>query len=214
MGRDSNTQSLCRPLCDSQGHSHQESRICCLGRYLANGTGSTQPALSRSGGVVVLATVVFAVWIGLRVGGARVTLWVDDGFTPLAALIACVLCFRARARHGGRMRLFWTLLGCAMAFWTIAEIIWGYYALITWKCRCPPWADVGYLSAIPLAVAALVVHPATPGQRHAQDAFGLRRPGGRYRAVVPQLDARARSAVAQHRSRHVVWHRGAGLSVR
>src|ERR1700684_1126298 len=32
--------------------------------------------------------------------------------------------------------------------------------------RCspvPPWADVGYLSAIPLAVAALVVHPATRG---------------------------------------------------
>ena len=27
----------------------------------------------------------------------------------------------------------------------------------------PSWADVGYLSAIPLTVAALVVHPATRG---------------------------------------------------
>jgi hypothetical protein len=49
-------------------------------------------------GVVALATGVFAAWIGLRVGGGQVTLWVDDLVTPLAALIACVLCFRARAR--------------------------------------------------------------------------------------------------------------------
>ena len=115
-------------------------------------------------GVVALATGVFAAWIGLRVGGARVTLWVDDLVTPLAALVACVLCFRARARQTGRMRLFWTLLGCATAFWTIAEIIWGYYALIlNVAVPVPSWADVGYLSAIPLAVAALVVHPATRG---------------------------------------------------
>ncbi len=48
-------------------------------------------------GAVILATGLFAAWIGLRIGGARVTLWVDDVATPLAALIACVLCLRARA---------------------------------------------------------------------------------------------------------------------
>jgi len=115
-------------------------------------------------GVVVLVTGLVGAWIGLRVGGARVTLWVDDVATPLAALIACVLCFRARARHGGRMRLFWSLLGCATAFWTFAEVVWGYYALVLdVEVPVPSWADVGYLSAIPLAVAALVVHPATRG---------------------------------------------------
>jgi hypothetical protein len=109
-------------------------------------------------------TGVFAAWIGLGVGGTQVTLWVDDGVTPLAALIACALCFRARARHSARMRLFWLLLGCAMAFWTIAEIIWGYYALILNQAvPVPSWADLGYLAAIPLAIAALVVHPATRG---------------------------------------------------
>jgi len=66
-------------------------------------------------GVLVLVTGVCAVWVGLRIGGDRVTLWVDDLATPLAALTACVLCFRARASHSGRMRLFWTLLGCATA---------------------------------------------------------------------------------------------------
>jgi hypothetical protein len=115
-------------------------------------------------GVVVLATGVFAAWVGLRIGGAQATLWVDDVATPLAALIACVLCFRARARHGGRMRLFWSLLGCATAFWTFAEIVWGYYALVlNVEVPVPSWADLGYLTAIPLAVAALVVHPATRG---------------------------------------------------
>lgn len=115
-------------------------------------------------GVVVLATGLFAAWIGLRIGGARVTLWVDDVATPLAALVACVLCVRARARHRGPMRLFWSLLGCATASWAFAEIIWGYYALILdADVPVPSWADVGYLAAIPLTVAALLVHPATRG---------------------------------------------------
>jgi hypothetical protein len=115
-------------------------------------------------GAVVIATALFAVWIGLRIGGARASLWVDDLATPLAALIACVLCVRARSRCTDRMRRFWSLLACATACWTIAEIIWGYYALIlNEEVPVPSWADVGYLSAIPLAVAALVIHPATRG---------------------------------------------------
>jgi hypothetical protein len=125
-------------------------------------------------GVVVFATGVCAVWIGLGIGGTRVTLWVDDGLTPLAALTACVLCFRARAGHVGRMRLFWLLLGLATASWALAEVIWGYYALILDReVPVPSWADVGYLSAIPLAVAALVVHPATRGSgtRKARSVF-------------------------------------------
>src|ERR1022692_1447966 len=126
-------------------------------------------------GVVALVTGLVGAWIGLRFGGARVTLWVDDVITPLAALIACVLCFRARARHSGRMRLFWSLLGLAMASWTLAEVVWGYYALILdMEVPVPSWADVGYLSAIPLAVAALLVHPATLGRgtRRARWVFG------------------------------------------
>ncbi|HYM45541.1 MAG TPA: hypothetical protein VES65_05195 [Solirubrobacteraceae bacterium] len=123
---------------------------------------------------MVLVPGLVGAWIGLRIGGARVTLWVDDGVTPLAALIACVLCFRARARHRGRMRLFWSLLGCATALWTLAEVIWGCYALILdVAVPVPSWADVGYLSAIPFAVAALVVHPATGGggTRKARSVF-------------------------------------------
>jgi hypothetical protein len=126
--------------------------------------GSSTRRFLGAAAVVVLVTGAAGAWIALRIGGARVTLWVDDGLTPLAALIACALCTRARARHTGRMRLFWTLLACATALWTLAEIGWGYYALILdVEVPVPSWADVGYLSAIPLAVAALVAHPATGG---------------------------------------------------
>ena len=117
-------------------------------------------------GLALLATGLVAVWLSLRVGGAQTTLWVDDLATPLAALTACVLCFRACACHRGRMRAFWALLGCATACWTLAEVIWGVYALILDRAvPVPSWADVGYLTAIPLAVAALIVHPAARGSR-------------------------------------------------
>ncbi|MGP0101442.1 MAG: hypothetical protein ACLPUT_07470 [Solirubrobacteraceae bacterium] len=124
--------------------------------------------------LVALVTAVAGAWIALRIGGARATLWVDDGLTPLAALLACALCARARARHEGRMRLFWSLLACATGLWTLAEIVWGYYALILdVEVPVPSWADVGYLSAIPFAVAALVAHPATGGggTRRARSLF-------------------------------------------
>ena len=112
----------------------------------------------------MLVTGVVGVWIDLQIAGARVTLWVDDLATPLVASVACVSCLGARARHDGRMRLFWSLLACATASWTLAEAVWGYYALIlNVEVPVPSWADVGYLTAIPLAVAALVVHPATRG---------------------------------------------------
>jgi hypothetical protein len=111
-----------------------------------------------------LAASLFAAWVGLDIGGTTATLWFDDVATPLAALLACVLCVRARSRQPAEMRLFWTLLALATASWTAAEIIWGYYALIlNVAVPEPSWADVGYLGAIPLAVAALVAHPATHG---------------------------------------------------
>ena len=68
-----------------------------------------------------LAAALFAAWVGLRVGGEQLTLWIDDVGTALAAALALMLCLQARACHAGRMRLFWTLLSCATACWTMAE---------------------------------------------------------------------------------------------
>ena len=131
-----------------------------MGRVVSTERVLTHTRFNAGVGLAAVGSAAFAVWVGLRMGGVRLSLWVDDGFTPIAALMACVLCWLARGRHAARMRLFWTLLGCATACWTLAETIWGYYALIA-NVAVPvvSWADLGYLSAIPLTVAALVVHP-------------------------------------------------------
>jgi hypothetical protein len=88
------------------------------------------------------------------------TVAVDDVATALAALAATAMCVRAAAQQRGRMRLFWALLSAACACWTLAEVTWAVYNLIL---KVPPplpsWADLGYLTAIPLAVAALMSHP-------------------------------------------------------
>ncbi|HST56242.1 MAG TPA: hypothetical protein VLJ42_10185 [Solirubrobacteraceae bacterium] len=166
--------------------------------------------------MALLTCVVFVLWLQLGVGGATVTDYVDDLVTVFAALLATVLCVRARARvragtelqqkqpstepqqkqpstepqqkqpstepqqkqpstelqqkqpstepQQKQMARFWTLLACATACWTLAEVIWAVYDLILGEnVPVPSWADIGYLSAIPLSVAALLAHPAAHG---------------------------------------------------
>ena len=121
---------------------------------------------------VLLSAVVvggFATWIGLRVDGATATRYFDDIVTALAALIATVMCIRASHRQVGRLKLFWALLGSASGAWTMAETMWAVYDLVLREpVPVPSWADVGYLSAIPLAVAALLCHPAISERRNKQ----------------------------------------------
>jgi hypothetical protein len=121
-------------------------------------------------GALVL-TAVLAAWLHFEVGGARTALWVDDVATALAALLATVLCVRAAVLHHGSVRLFWVLLAGAAGAWTVAEAIWGVYDLLLDGVPTVSWADAGYLAAIPLAAAALLVHPALrgrPGTRKAR----------------------------------------------
>jgi hypothetical protein len=123
-----------------------------------------KPRLLLGAAAAAAAAALFVAWIGLEVGGARTTLWVDDLATPLAAAIACASCVRAGARQRGRMRLFWALLAGATACWTLAEVVWALYALaLDVEVPVPSWADVGYLSAIALTVAGLLAHPGTQG---------------------------------------------------
>lgn len=112
--------------------------------------------------VAGLATALLELWLATGFAGSQATLWADDLATPLAAGVAAAACASAARRHEGRMRLFWSLLAAAGVCWTLAELIWGVYALgLGEEVPSPSWADVGYLGAIPLAVAALALHPGT-----------------------------------------------------
>jgi hypothetical protein len=96
------------------------------------------------------------------IGGDDVTLWFDDLATIAAASSACALCLRARRDGHLAMRRFWSLLSAATASWAGAEIIWAAYDLaLRREVPIPSPADIGYLGAIPLSIAALLVHPAT-----------------------------------------------------
>ena len=111
--------------------------------------------------LVIVVSVACTILIGRHVGGVRVTDYVDDLATALAALAATVMCTRTMRRQHGRLRLFWLLLAAASGAWTLAETLWAVYDLVLNEAvPVPSWADVGYLTAIPLTVAALLVHPA------------------------------------------------------
>jgi hypothetical protein len=112
--------------------------------------------------------LVFFLWLALHVGGSRGVVDFDDTVTALAALSAAVACLFAGLRQQGAGRRFWMLLALALGAWTCAEVIWGVYDLVLHEAvPVPSWADVGYLSAIPLAAAALLSHPGLrAGGRH------------------------------------------------
>lgn len=110
------------------------------------------------------ATAWYTAWLAWGVGGERSVLYVADLGTVLAALVATALCLRAGFRHAGTLRRFWLLLAAACGAWTVAEAIWAVYQLVLGtEVPVPSLADVGYLGAIPLAVAALLSHPAMRG---------------------------------------------------
>lgn len=105
-------------------------------------------------------SVIFALWLVLRVGGSSGVRDFDDIVTAVAALFAALACLFAARRQDGAGRRFWALLGAALASWTLAEVIWAVYdVILRVAVPVPSWADVGYLSAIPLAAAALLSHP-------------------------------------------------------
>jgi diguanylate cyclase len=119
---------------------------------------------------IVASSVVLAffLWLAFHVGGHSGVVDFDDTVTALAALSAAVACLFAGLRQQGAGRRFWMLMALALGAWTCAEVIWGVYDLVLHEAvPVPSWADVGYLSAIPLAAGALLSHPGLrAGGRH------------------------------------------------
>jgi hypothetical protein len=119
----------------------------------------------RASAPALLALVVFAAWVGTGAGGSTVVRYVDDLATAAAALLATVACALAARRQAGRLALFWWLFAAAMGAWTLGEVLWARYDFgLAGGTPAVSWADVGYLGGIPLAAAALLVHPALRGR--------------------------------------------------
>jgi len=118
-----------------------------------------------------LVTVVFVAWMVLEIGGPQTTTAINDVAQCVAAFTAGVACLAASGREAygyGRawhkkLRRAWRLLGAAAISWGAGEAIWTYMELVQHRSvPFPSAADVGYLTAVPLLVAAVLTFPSAP----------------------------------------------------
>jgi diguanylate cyclase (GGDEF)-like protein/PAS domain S-box-containing protein len=101
---------------------------------------------------------VFASWLVLKPFGGTATVAVSDLGTAVPASAATVLAFLASIRSSGRPRAAWALVGSGLAMWAFAEATWSTYELLLDReTPFPSMADVGYLGAIPLVCAGIVL---------------------------------------------------------
>jgi len=111
--------------------------------------------------LAALMTVIVLLWIVLGVDGARVTDGVDDIGELLAALIAAGACGVA-ARKVSVGRTSWALLAGSSFAWAVGEALWSYYDLIKGiQVPFPSLADVGFLTAVPIACVGLLLFPSS-----------------------------------------------------
>jgi diguanylate cyclase len=104
-------------------------------------------------------TLLFFWWVVLGIDGARVTLEVDDIGQGVAAWCATAVCGCAASRRAPG-RATWMLFSASSFAWGAGEAVWCYYALLrNVPVPFPSLADVGFLSAVPLAVAGLLLYP-------------------------------------------------------
>ncbi|HTT86736.1 MAG TPA: hypothetical protein VMF60_05185, partial [Acidimicrobiales bacterium] len=108
-----------------------------------------------------LAILVFLLWMIFLFGGARLTDAVDDLGELVAALAAAVACGLTALRAPSDRPCWWWLGASALA-WGAGEAAWSWYDLVLHvQVPFPSYADVGFLSAVPLAVVGLLLFPSS-----------------------------------------------------
>ena len=113
--------------------------------------------------IAAAAVTLAGAWllvIGLGIGGPTTALYASDIGTAVAALAAARACWVAAAKAVGRLRLVWTLVGLSAFCWGSGQVIWSWYELIQrTEVPFPSAADIGFLAAVPFAVAGMLMFP-------------------------------------------------------
>jgi diguanylate cyclase (GGDEF)-like protein/PAS domain S-box-containing protein len=110
-------------------------------------------------------SLFFAAWLLFTWGGVSTTQRFDDIGEFVIAFVAATACIFTALRHRGRTRLAWALLGASAFSWGVGEVAWSYFELIKGQqVPFPSFADLGYLTAVPLAVAGVLSFPAAPSK--------------------------------------------------
>ena len=103
------------------------------------------------------ATVGFASVLGFGWGGSGFVTAFDDIGEGVAAMVAAAACLWAAGRSEGRMKRGWLLMAASAAAWGLGEAVWSYYEVwLRLPVPVPSGADVGFLLAVPLAIAGVL----------------------------------------------------------
>jgi two-component system, sensor histidine kinase and response regulator len=103
------------------------------------------------------------VWLGFTIGGDTATTAVSDIGQAIPALVAGVSCAWAARRATRRTAWAWGLLAASATSWGIGEIVWSYYTVVaSVSLPFPSAADVGFLAAVPFAIAGVLYFPSAP----------------------------------------------------
>lgn len=114
---------------------------------------------------IALVSGVFAALLWSGILGERGSTALDDWGELVAPAIACVACTRTARLGGGRTRAAWALLAGAMALWVASQFAWTWIETVLGRTvPTPSIADLGYLAAIPLEIAAVLTFPSTPAR--------------------------------------------------
>ncbi len=106
--------------------------------------------------IVLLASSVYAVILKTGVFGDQAVTAIDDLGEALAAAIASAACAWAATRSTGTDRLGWALMSISTGLWAAGEVAWSVYEVFMQVAvPYPSIADVGFLSAVPFAMAGI-----------------------------------------------------------
>jgi PAS domain S-box-containing protein len=102
--------------------------------------------------LIVTAHVAEALILGVSPAGTLVANLLEIS----AAIFAALTCFGAARRAQGIARPFWTLVGCAMAVWVLADLGWMYYELVLHRLP-PPGSPVRFMFNTQVIFFAMVL---------------------------------------------------------
>jgi diguanylate cyclase len=135
--------------------------------------------LAAAAAVAAVTATLVAVMLK---GPPEVTVPVDDYAEMIAPLIAAGVCWVTAARHRGRARAGWILIGASAATWGAGQAVWTWQELFVHLDNpFPSLSDAGFLASVPvllLGLFTLPVWPAGSGAKLRAIVDGLLTAGG------------------------------------
>ena len=105
---------------------------------------------------VAVGSILYALILKTVVFGQTPVIAIDDIGEAAAAATACIACAWAARRASGADRLGWALMSISTGLWSAGQVAWTVYEVVLQQpVPSPGLPDIGFLSAVPFAVAGI-----------------------------------------------------------